>query len=96
MLNLGWSRNTLNSSYFPTKGVNGSLTGKVAVPGSTLTWYQASLNGSWFHPITSYFTLNFRGNIKYGDGYGKTKHLPFLETTMQVAGELFRVMQIAI
>lgn len=77
ILNLGWSRNTLNSAYFPTSGINTDLTGKITIPGSTLTWYQAGLTSSWYHAITSYFTLNFRGQVKYGDGYGKTKHLPF-------------------
>jgi outer membrane protein insertion porin family len=77
ILNLGWSRNTLNSAYFPTKGVNNSLTAKGTVPGSTLTWYQTSLSSSWYHPITSFFTLNLRGQVKYGDGYGKTHHFPF-------------------
>jgi outer membrane protein insertion porin family len=77
LLNLGWSHNSLNRSYFPTQGTTSSLSGKIAVPGSSLTWYTTSLSGSWYYPITDYFTLNVSGNANYGNGYGKTNKLPF-------------------
>ena len=77
LLNLGWSHYGLNKAYFPTKGTKANISGKIAVPGSNLTWYTGSVSGGWYYPITDFFTLNINGNVNYGDGYGKTKRLPF-------------------
>ena len=77
LLNLGWNHYGLNKAYFPTKGEKANISTKIAVPGSNLTWYTGSVSGGWYYPLTNFFTININGNVNYGDGYGKTKHLPF-------------------
>ena len=77
LMNIGWSHNSLNHAFFPTKGYNSSLTAKASVPGSNLTWYTVGADGSWFHAVNDYLTFNLKGQVQYGDGYGKTKQYPF-------------------
>lgn len=76
-VNFGLSRNSTNSAYFPTEGESASAGVNIAVPGSTLTYYQLNTNGTWYHALSQYFTLAITGGVSYGGGYGNMSHLPF-------------------
>lgn len=79
-LNLGWSRDTTNDAFFPSVGGNASISGNVATPISSLTWYKLTAKGSWFHPIIwQRFVFGVNGEVDYGDGYGKIDNLPFFQ-----------------
>lgn len=78
-LNLSWSSSTLNRGLFPTRGRSQHLGFEVAVPGSDLEFYKITYNGQIYFPITSGWTLRFRTDLGFGDGYGGAEGLPFYE-----------------
>ena len=75
-LNLGWSRNSTNTAWFPSKGTKMSLGTQVAVPGSTLPWYKLLASMTWYHPVTEHGSLSIGGHANFGDGYAGNDHLP--------------------
>jgi outer membrane protein insertion porin family len=79
LANLGWSRDSTNSAYFPTQGETASIGTKIAVPGSDLTWYQLLSNVNWYHAITKNVTGSLGGSVNFGGGYGNMSHLPFFQ-----------------
>ena len=76
-INFGVSRNTTNSSYFPTAGSDLSLNSTIAVPGSKLDWYKLTASGVYYIPIAHHYTLSFDAGAGLGGGYGNNDHLPF-------------------
>lgn len=73
-----WTRDTLNNNYMPTQGTYNSIGLEVTTPGSTATYYKASLrNSTYFSFGENSMVFGLRGEIGYGDGYGKTDDLPF-------------------
>lgn len=78
-LTFGWSRNTTNKAYFPTAGIQAGSSVKVAVPGSSLTWYQLFNSLTWYKALTHTYTLALNGSVNYGNGYGGTANLPFFD-----------------
>jgi outer membrane protein insertion porin family len=76
-INLGLSRDSTNSAYFPTQGETGSIGANIAVPGSTLTYYTLVGSLQWYHALNQYFTLALSGGVSYGNGYGNQDQLPF-------------------
>lgn len=79
LMNLGWSRDSTNAAYFPTQGETGSIGSTIAVPGSTLTWYQLLSSLTWYHGLTQAITGSLGGGINFGGGYGNTSHMPFFK-----------------
>lgn len=75
----GWSFNDTNSPWFPTKGTQESINGEVAVPGSDLQWYKIMTKAVWYQSLGGGFTVSLGGKTDYGNGYGKTSHLPFFD-----------------
>jgi outer membrane protein insertion porin family len=78
-LTSSWSQSTLNRGQLATRGASQSVALELAVPGSDVQFYKLSYNGQIFVPITRSWTLRFRGELGYGDGYGDTDVLPFFE-----------------
>ena len=78
-LTLGWNYNSTNKFMFPTEGMSLNLNGIFNVPGSDIQSYKLKASGSYHIPIPNNDLASFsiRGGIDYGDGYGKTKELPF-------------------
>ncbi|MDO8953462.1 MAG: outer membrane protein assembly factor BamA [Gammaproteobacteria bacterium] len=79
LANLGWSRDSTNSAYFPTQGEAASVGTRIAVPGSDLNWYQLLSNLTWFHSLTDSVTGSLGGGASFGGGYGNTSHMPFFD-----------------
>jgi outer membrane protein insertion porin family len=74
-----WSQSTLNRGRLATRGAAQSVSLEVAVPGSDLQFYKVNYRGEIFFPISGMWTLRFRTEAGYGDGYGDTTELPFYE-----------------
>jgi len=77
-VNIGWSRDTTNSAYFPTRGLRASLGALIATPISKMKWYKVTGSAVWYHPIIAKgFTLGIDAGAGYANGYGSDAHLPF-------------------
>jgi len=81
-LNAGLSYINTDRYYFPTSGTNTSFTLKGGVPifHHNLSYYNATLKASWYHPLTHSrrWVLILHTNDSYGQGYGSTKYFPFM------------------
>jgi outer membrane protein insertion porin family len=78
-ITLSWSSDTRDNSILPTRGTSQSLSAEVAVPIGSLQYYKLRYKHKWFHPVTDSLTLSLRGNLGYGDVYGKTEIYPFFQ-----------------
>ena len=76
---IGWGRNKTDSALWPTRGYMTGINGEIALPGSDLQYYTLTHNQTWFFPLTKDFTLMLGGEVGVGNGYGKTKTMPFFE-----------------
>lgn len=74
-----WRQSRLNRGLLATRGSSQSLSLEFTLPGSDLEYYKLFYNGQIFFPLTNAFTLRFRTELAYGDGYGGTESLPFFE-----------------
>jgi outer membrane protein insertion porin family len=80
ILSMGWSYDTKNSFYFPSKGQSFSLSGQVVAPiSSEVSFYKLFMDEKWYHPLTENFTLSLNLGLSYGDGLGSLDGLPFFE-----------------
>ena len=78
-LNLGWSQDTTNAAFFPTKGGIQTVTGEVATPGSNLQYYKLSWLGARYWPTSRNTAIRLKGQVGVGGGYSDTAELPFYE-----------------
>ena len=76
---IGWGRNKTDNALWPTRGYQTGVNGEVALPGSDLQYYTLTHNQTWFFPLNKSLTLMLGGEVGYGNGYGKTKTMPFFE-----------------
>jgi len=72
-----WSQSTLNRGQLATRGHAQSVSLEIAIPGSDLEYYKLTYNGQLFVPLNDTFTLRFRTQLGYGDGFGNVNELPF-------------------
>ena len=49
------------------------------MPGSDLEFFKLTYRGEYYLPVYGPFTMRFRTELGYGDGYGDTTELPFYE-----------------
>lgn len=76
---IGWGRNKTDNALWPTRGYMTGVNGEIALPGSDLQYYTVTHNQTWFFPLSKDFTLMLGGEVGYGNGYSKTKEMPFFE-----------------
>ena len=74
-----WLQSTLNRGRLATRGASQSVSLEVSLPGSDLEFYKLNYRGELFLPLSQLFTLRFRTELGYGDGFGSTTELPFFE-----------------
>jgi outer membrane protein insertion porin family len=60
-----------------TRGHAQSVSLEIAVPGSDLQYYKLIYNGQIFVPLNDTFTMRFRSQLGYGNGFGNVSELPF-------------------
>ncbi len=76
---LSWRQSTLNRGLLATRGASQSLSLEASIPGSDLEYYRLTYNGQLYVPLSNNFTLRFKTELGYGDGYGNLDKLPFYE-----------------
>lgn len=77
----GWTYSDQDRAIFPTNGISHSLNINFAIPvgKKSVDYYTLDYNASYYYPIYKSFIFHARGEVGYGDGYGKTKELPFFK-----------------
>lgn len=84
-MSFDWTRNDLDKGIFPTAGDKEEFWISVALPGSDVQYYKATLDATKFWPLTKEhdYSFNVRGTVGYGNGYGKVRGysqvLPFYQ-----------------
>lgn len=76
---VSFANDTRNSRFLPDRGQVTRVTGEIAVPGSEVQYYKATLFHQRFFPLNEHFTLVLQGEVGYGDGYGNTDDLPLTD-----------------
>lgn len=76
-LAVGWSRNTYDRYLFPENGTRHAASISFTAPGSTLQYYRLTYDFTYYKKLYKDFIFNATTLVGYGDGYGKTKELPF-------------------
>ena len=76
-LGSSWKWSNLNRGLFPTEGAQQSISFDLAIPGSDLTYYKIGYKADYYYPIRTDWSLRFRTELGYGDGYGELDQLPF-------------------
>jgi outer membrane protein insertion porin family len=74
----GWSRETLDSRLYPTKGYVQRIGTEMALPGGSLRYYKLSYQQQRFFPLSRRITLAFNGEFGYANGIGNHQ-LPFFK-----------------
>jgi outer membrane protein insertion porin family len=76
---VGWSRDTRDSSLWPTRGYTMAASVDAGLPGGGIQFYRFGHNESWFFPVTKTYTLMVSGEVGAINGYGKTSTVPFFD-----------------
>ncbi len=74
-----WRHDSRDSAIFPTVGSKHRVGLTATVPGSDLQFYKLFYDYQQFIPLYKKFVFAGRAEVAYGDGYGKTRELPFFE-----------------
>ncbi|MFB9068740.1 outer membrane protein assembly factor BamA [Pseudofulvimonas gallinarii] len=69
-LEAGWSRDSRNRFFNPTRGGFQQVGAEIVLPGSTQEYYKLYYRFGRYFPVNSWLTLLASGDIGYGDGYG--------------------------
>ncbi len=77
-LDTSWSRNTVDSVLYPTRGANQRLAAEIGIPPAELRYYKVSYQYQQYLPLYKDFTLMLNGEIGYGDGLDGNP-LPFFK-----------------
>ncbi|MBL4866937.1 MAG: outer membrane protein assembly factor BamA [Pseudomonadales bacterium] len=72
-----WNRSTLNRGLLANRGASQRLALELSVPGSDLEYYKVTYQAQRYFKVSSEWTLRFRTELGYGDGYSDTGRLPF-------------------
>ena len=81
-LNGGWLSDLLDRAASPTAVLSQSASVSTTVPMSdeSLEYYKVGYAALYYHPIHADFIGELRGNVDYGNGYGKYRgELPFFK-----------------
>ena len=78
-LGSSWKWSNLNRGLFPTEGAQQSLSFDLAIPGSDLTYYKLGYKADYYMSLVPDWSLRFRTELGYGDGYGGLDQLPFFK-----------------
>ncbi len=76
---LGWSQDSLDSAFFPTRGALQSVTMEIALPGSDLEFYKLTYLAMRYWRVSTNTSFRAKAELARGDGYKDTRELPFYE-----------------
>ena len=76
----GWTYNSLNRGYFPTKGIKATIGGRVTIPGSDNKYYKLNADIQGFYPLDRdhRWVLSGKASAGYASGFGG-KRVPFYQ-----------------
>lgn len=74
---LSWAYDTVDSPILPTRGILQRVSSEIGLPGADIQYYKLTYLAAWYLPVGDDFTVKFRGELGYGDGYGELDTLPF-------------------
>ena len=74
----GWTYNSLNRGYFPTKGIKAGLGSSVTIPGSDNKYYSLSADIQGYYPLNrdQTWVVSAKTGVSFADGFND-KRLPF-------------------
>lgn len=75
---IGWSRNSVDSRLYPTKGTSARVGLELGTPPGSLQYYKASAQYSRYWPLSRTFTLYTNADVGYADSLGN-KDFPFFK-----------------
>jgi len=77
----GWSFTNQDRAIFPTRGLAQAISIEAGFPvgSNSMDYYKSNYTLSWYHPVISSFIAHARAQLGYGNGFGKTKSLPFFK-----------------
>jgi outer membrane protein insertion porin family len=75
---IGWARDKRDSVIYTTSGTLQRITEETGLPGGDLTYYRATYQHQWYHPLTRNVVFYTSGQIGYASGYNN-KPLPFFK-----------------
>ncbi|MEW9573783.1 outer membrane protein assembly factor BamA [Rhodanobacter sp. Si-c] len=67
----GWSMDTRNGYWAPTRGGQLSVSSEVALPSSTVKYWKLTTQANHYWPIGHGFVLYLNGVVQYGQTYGQ-------------------------
>ncbi|MEO6364785.1 MAG: outer membrane protein assembly factor BamA [Luteimonas sp.] len=76
---LGYSRDTRNSTLMPINGTYQRIGLEATLPGSTAEYYKVEYEISKFWPLTQSLVLNTSLNLGYGDSYADPRSITLIE-----------------
>lgn len=94
---IGWSFQGLDRVIMPTKGwqEQASLETSVPIASKSLRYYKADYNLKFYHPLYKSWIFHTRGEVGYGQGYGKySNDYPFFKNFY--AGGIYSVRGYAV
>ena len=74
----GWSKDTVDSRLYPTRGRISRINGEFALPGAKLRYYRGNVQHQHYFPLSRNYTLMLNGDFGYANGLGG-KPLPFFK-----------------
>ncbi len=75
----GWSRDSRNKFFAPTRGSFQRIGAEVALPGSDFEYWKLNYEYGRYFPISTSWSILTRAELGYGDGYGNNQTLPFYQ-----------------
>ena len=70
LLTFGWSRDSRDSGYMPTRGRLQRFNFDVTFSGQDLSYYRATYQHAWYIPVTKDYTWLLSADLGYGRGFG--------------------------
>lgn len=71
--------NQLNRGIMATEGSYNKLSFELAVPGSDMTFFSLEYKNRYLVALNDEYSVKFRSDLSYADGYGSDSLLPFYE-----------------
>ena len=71
-LNVGWIYDSRNRSLFADRGTRQRLMLEYTVPSSEIEFYMLNYSFLHYEPLTRWFTLAFKADVRFGDALGDT------------------------
>jgi outer membrane protein insertion porin family len=78
VLSAGWTHDSRDTVFFPTKGVLQRLTAEVSLPVLDLQYYKVDYKQTWYKEIYNGYIFMLNGEIGYADTYDN-ENFPFFK-----------------